>query len=116
MRAKRSRSAITHFLTERSYPEMALLRVRIETGRTHQIRVHLAHKGHPVVGDALYGGKRHKGLPQRLQPILSNLTRIFLHASHLEFIHPVTGDKMALESPLPAELQEILDLLSLGPS
>ena len=79
-------------------PEAARLRCRLETGRTHQIRVHLSAIGHPVVGDAAYGGRR-AGI---------ELDRPFLHAEHLAFAHPVTGAPMAFTSPLPPELDEPL--------
>ena len=79
-------------------PEVARLRCRLETGRTHQIRVHLSAIGHPVVGDAAYGGRR-PGI---------ELDRPFLHAEHLAFAHPVTGAPMAFTAPLPPELDEAL--------
>jgi 23S rRNA pseudouridine1911/1915/1917 synthase len=110
-RAKRTRSAITHYTTEKEYPQMALLRIRIETGRTHQIRVHLAHKGHPIVGDTLYGGNRARNLPQRLRPVIDDLARVFLHATRLEFRHPKSLEWISFESPLPGELDEVLTRL-----
>ncbi len=76
----------------------SLLEVEPKTGRTHQIRVHLAHIGHPIVGDKLYGGKM-------LSP------RQFLHAAYLEFIHPVTGKRIHFESKLPEDLQKVLEKL-----
>jgi 23S rRNA pseudouridine1911/1915/1917 synthase len=79
-------------------PEVARLRCRLETGRTHQIRVHLAAIGHPVVGDGAYGGRR-AGI---------ELDRPFLHAEHLAFAHPVTGEPLEFRSPRPAELDEVL--------
>ena len=97
---------------------MLLLRVRIETGRTHQIRVHMASLGHPVVGDTVYGGAgqltdqsaqasgRRKNDPERLK-----LGRNFLHSARLEFVHPTTGKVMQLEAPLPAELTDFLNRL-----
>ena len=80
-------------------PEVSRVSCRLETGRTHQIRVHLAAIGHPLVGDGTYGGER-SGLV---------LDRPFLHAAHLSFDHPVTGDHLAFDAPLPADLREILD-------
>jgi 23S rRNA pseudouridine1911/1915/1917 synthase len=91
------RDAVTHFEVERAWPELALLAVRLETGRTHQIRVHLAAIGLPVVGDAVYG------VPE---PALG---RQFLHAARLAFPHPFTGERVDVESPLPPELQGYLD-------
>ena len=80
----------------RSPNGVALLRCRLETGRTHQIRVHLVAIGHPVVGDDVYGDGRHPPEP------LGSLDRIFLHATRLGFDHPVTGEHLAFDSPLPA--------------
>jgi 23S rRNA pseudouridine1911/1915/1917 synthase len=90
------RNAVTHFEAERLVGEHALLDVRLETGRTHQIRVHLAAIGLPVVGDSVYG------LPE------PQLGRQFLHAWRLAFPHPVTGEQIEVESILPADLQAAL--------
>ena len=91
------RDAVTHFEVERLYAGHALLRVRLETGRMHQIRVHLAAVDLPVVGDPVYG------VPE------AGLGRQFLHAAGLAFEHPFTGEQLSLESPLPAELEAHLD-------
>ena len=115
------RSAVSHFsVVERlatRYGAFTLVEVRIETGRTHQIRVHAQSLGHPVVGDTLYGAAR------VIKPALSKdsvlrptdasvgLERNFLHAAHLEFVHPHTGKAMAVDAPLPRELEEFLALL-----
>jgi 23S rRNA pseudouridine1911/1915/1917 synthase len=85
-------------------PECSLLECRLETGRTHQVRVHLAAIGHPVVGDATYGGARDQ-LP---------VGRPFLHAATLAFVHPVTGEELRFDEPLPRELQDVLDQLESG--
>jgi 23S rRNA pseudouridine1911/1915/1917 synthase len=85
-------------------PRCSLLTCRLETGRTHQIRVHLSAIGHPVVGDATYGGAR-PSLP---------LERPFLHASRLGFAHPASGAWLTFEDPLPAALQAVLDRLRSG--
>jgi 23S rRNA pseudouridine1911/1915/1917 synthase len=90
------REAVTHFEVERLLERHALLDVRLETGRTHQIRVHLAAIGLPVVGDPIYGVADEQ------------LKRQFLHAWRLVFRHPVTGDPIEVESPLPRELQSAL--------
>jgi 23S rRNA pseudouridine1911/1915/1917 synthase len=90
------REAVTQFEVERLLPRHALLRVRLETGRTHQIRVHLAAIGLPVVGDPVYG------VPD------PELGRQFLHAGGLAFPHPLTGDRVETQSPLPEELQAAL--------
>src|SRR5205085_7820587 len=90
------RAAVTHFEIERMLPRTTLLRVRLETGRTHQIRVHLAAIGHPVCGDPQYGGGPSG---RRL-----GLTRQFLHAAKLAFTHPITGATVLCESNLPVDL------------
>jgi 23S rRNA pseudouridine1911/1915/1917 synthase len=94
------RDAVTHFEIERLLPGHALLRIRLETGRMHQIRVHLAAIDLPVVGDAVYGVAD------------PSLGRQFLHAAGLAFTHPFTDQPLELESPLPPELQGYLDSLS----
>jgi 23S rRNA pseudouridine1911/1915/1917 synthase len=91
------REARTHFELEQALPRASLLRVTLETGRTHQIRVHMAAIGHPVCGDRQYG---HSGL--------YGLERQFLHAARLAFDHPVTGVPVNVESPLPADLAAAL--------
>jgi len=91
------RAAVTHFALERALPRTTLLRVRLETGRTHQIRVHLEAIGHPVCGDPEYG------TPGRL-----GLARQFLHAARLAFPHPAGGPAVDVASPLPADLREAL--------
>jgi 23S rRNA pseudouridine1911/1915/1917 synthase len=122
-----ARSAVSHYEVVRRlktrFGKFTLVRVRIETGRTHQIRVHMASLGHPVVGDSLYGGPgqltdqvasnaatsraaRRKAEPERLR-----LGRNFLHAARLEFKHPRTGKALELEAPLPAELERFLERL-----
>ena len=91
------RAARTHFELERALPGYALLRVTLETGRTHQIRVHLQAIGHPVAGDPEYGKAGELGL-----------TRQFLHAARLAFAHPVTGEPVDVSSPLPPDLAGVL--------
>jgi 23S rRNA pseudouridine1911/1915/1917 synthase len=91
------RAARTHFAIERALPGAALLRVTLETGRTHQIRVHLQAIGHPVAGDPEYG-----------TPGLFGLRRQFLHAARLAFAHPVTGEPVDVSSPLPDDLAAVL--------
>ncbi|HEV2774715.1 MAG TPA: RluA family pseudouridine synthase [Solirubrobacteraceae bacterium] len=91
--ATAAKEAITHFEIERTLPQSTLLRVRLQTGRTHQIRAHMQAIGHPVCGDREYGHKD-----------LYGLERQFLHAARLAFAHPVTGDAVDLASPLPADL------------
>ena len=91
------KAAVTHFELTESLPRTSLLSVRLETGRTHQIRVHLAAIGHPVVGDAGYGGGESG---RRL-----GLARQFLHSARLVFIHPISGEKIVCESKLPVDLR-----------
>jgi 23S rRNA pseudouridine1911/1915/1917 synthase len=119
-----ARTAVSHYEVVKRFAnrfgKFTLVNVRIETGRTHQIRVHMASIGHPVVGDTLYGGSgqltdqvasqaatskaaRRKSEPERLK-----LGRNFLHSARLEFIHPKTDKLLVLEAPLPAELEEFL--------
>ena len=93
----KGRAAVTHYDVLAAGPLASLLRVRIETGRTHQIRVHLAHLGHPVVGDATYGRARH-GLPEDLK-----IQRQMLHAHVLEIVHPRTGHPLVCTAPPPAD-------------
>jgi 23S rRNA pseudouridine1911/1915/1917 synthase len=97
------REARTHFTLERLLPASALLRVALETGRTHQIRVHMAAIGHPVCGDPQYGGAGRYGL-----------TRQFLHAARLAFEHPVTSEPVDVRSPLPADLVQALGRAEAG--
>ena len=122
--SENARSAVTHYEVLRRFStcfgRFTLLRVRIETGRTHQIRVHMASLGHPVAGDTLYGGAgrltsqngggvsgagntRARPEPERLR-----LERNFLHAARLEFEHPVTGKVLELEAPMPEEFNVLL--------
>jgi 23S rRNA pseudouridine1911/1915/1917 synthase len=92
------REARTHFEVRDSFRRDTLLEVRLETGRTHQIRVHMEAIGHPLVGDATYGG------PDRY-----DLGRQFLHSWRLAFPHPVTGEDLAFEAPMPADLERAVD-------
>jgi len=97
----KSREARTHFRVQERFSRHTLLLLELETGRTHQIRVHLRAIGHPIVGDPVYGsGNINRGL---------SLGRQFLHASQLIFTHPATGDVLDLEAPLPEDLQVVLD-------
>jgi 23S rRNA pseudouridine1911/1915/1917 synthase len=106
-KARRARSAVTRITAALHMPGVTLVHVAIQTGRTHQIRVHLSAIGHPIVGDAVYGGLRTR-VPGDLRPVLA-LERPFLHAGRLVFHHPSDGRKMEFEAPLPHDLQLVLD-------
>jgi 23S rRNA pseudouridine1911/1915/1917 synthase len=112
----RGRRAVTHWrLIESFAGEASLVSCRLETGRTHQIRVHMAHMGHSVLGDPLYAtGFKSKAarLPSEAQANLDALSRQALHAAVLGFPHPVTGAPMRFESPLPQALQKLRDALA----
>jgi 23S rRNA pseudouridine1911/1915/1917 synthase len=108
-KARRARSAATRITKALHMPGVSLLHVAISTGRTHQIRVHLSEIGHPIVGDAAYGGVRRRVLAD-LRPVLA-LARPFLHAGRLVFHHPADGRKMEFEAPLPPDLQSVLNLI-----
>jgi 23S rRNA pseudouridine1911/1915/1917 synthase len=105
-RAGRARSAVTRVTWSRDLKGVTLLRVAIATGRTHQIRVHLSAIGHPIVGDALYGGV-HRRVPHPLRAV-SKLTRPFLHAERLAFVHPRTKERLEFTAPLPPDLEAIV--------
>jgi len=98
------REAVSNFQTLEQFAETALVLVGIETGRTHQIRVHMAHLGHPVVGDAVYGRARKNRLP--LAP-----ERQMLHATLLDFVHPTTGKRLSFEAPLFDDMHRLLKRL-----
>jgi 23S rRNA pseudouridine1911/1915/1917 synthase len=99
-KAREGRAALTDFRVIEEFPGFSLLEVRIGTGRTHQIRVHLSAIGHPVVGDTLYGAPAQPALP-----------RLFLHAREVVFTHPSTGRTLAVQAPLPPDLEEQLTAL-----
>ena len=98
--ATNSKDAVTHYSVLMQYEKYAHIRCKLETGRTHQIRVHMKHIGHPVYGDAVYG-KAEKGIAGQC-----------LHAKKIGFIHPVTGAYLEFDSPLPEYFTEILRKLS----
>lgn len=102
----RGKHAVTHYRTLRPLAHAALIECRLETGRTHQVRVHLASIGHPLVGDPVYGRD-----PAPLRPLLKELgfSRQALHAASLGFVHPVTGERLVFSSELPADMEELID-------
>lgn len=110
------RPAITEYEVREILGPFTLLEVRILTGRTHQIRVHLKHLGHPVVGDADYGGARAASLRDaRLRAALEGFDRIALHAHRLEFHHPRSGARMRFQAPLPQDFSGLLEVLRSRP-
>jgi 23S rRNA pseudouridine1911/1915/1917 synthase len=112
VRAPRGRPARSTYRVVEAFDGAALLRVRIATGRTHQIRVHLAAIGHPVAGDETYGGRRRTAARRsEARVALEGLARPALHAARLVFSHPATGERLAFESPLPEDLQALLSAL-----
>ncbi|WP_255553136.1 23S rRNA pseudouridine(1911/1915/1917) synthase RluD [Denitromonas iodatirespirans] len=96
------RDAVTHYTVVSRFADCTLVRCRLETGRTHQIRVHMAHIGHPLVGDPVYGKRR------CLDPILQAFPRQALHATQLGLIHPVSGEAMSWEAPMPDDMQTLI--------
>ena len=92
----------TNYKTREQFPEHSLLELYLETGRTHQIRVHMAHIGHPLVGDTLYGNA---------SPLVE---RHFLHSFHLAFKHPLTGEPLDFRTALPTDLAPALDVVRQG--
>jgi 23S rRNA pseudouridine1911/1915/1917 synthase len=110
----RGRHAVTHWRLERGFAVASLISCRLETGRTHQIRVHLAHIGHPLLGDAVYGGGFKSKAGQLSEPArraLSQLGRQALHAAKLGFVHPATGEELFFQSPPPADLSNLISVL-----
>jgi 23S rRNA pseudouridine1911/1915/1917 synthase len=113
----RGREAITHLEVEERYGIASAVRCRLETGRTHQIRVHMAHRGHPLLGDAVYGaGFRTKAsrLPTDARAALEALGRQALHAAVLGFAHPRTGEEVLFESALPPDMARLREALREG--
>ena len=111
---KDGREAITHYQIENRFGgegwEITKLECRLETGRTHQIRVHMAHIGHPLLGDGVYApgfATKANRLPEPLKSIVAGLNRQALHAAELGFEHPVTGEELLFTAPLPEDLQAL---------
>ncbi|OYV28234.1 MAG: 23S rRNA pseudouridine(1911/1915/1917) synthase [Halothiobacillus sp. 20-54-6] len=106
--------AVTHYRVLQHYGEQTWLRVQLETGRTHQIRVHMAHIRYPVIGDPVYGGRPR--IPNRASTALIDVLRHFerqaLHARYLTLAHPVTGEVMRFEAPLPDDMRDLMALLT----
>ncbi|MEO0575596.1 MAG: 23S rRNA pseudouridine(1911/1915/1917) synthase RluD [Pseudomonadota bacterium] len=107
------RTAVTHYRMEERFVAHTMIRVTLETGRTHQIRVHFAHLRHPLVGDQLYGG-RHRipaGNDQPMLDAIRGFRRQALHAARLTFAHPVNGEEVSIAAPVPQDLQTLADVL-----
>lgn len=113
--AKGGKHAVTHYQTiEKFKNEAALIKCRLETGRTHQIRVHMTSAGHSLIGDKVYGKSRKlavKNAPEEAEIFINMFPRQALHAQSLGFVHPGTGERMFFEAPLPVDLQELLQAL-----
>ena len=107
-REGRGKHAITHYRTIERLRGAAMVECRLETGRTHQVRVHMHHIGHPLIGDPVYGRER-KGFKSILETL--GFERQALHAKSLGFIHPVSGERLMFQSALPADMQELLSRL-----
>ncbi len=106
--------AVTHYRLERRFKRHTLIRVKLETGRTHQIRVHMAHINYPLVGDQVYGGRFQlpAGCSEKLAQALRDFKRQALHAAKLGLEHPVSGEYCEWEQPLPADMQQLLSVLA----
>ncbi|WP_028491382.1 23S rRNA pseudouridine(1911/1915/1917) synthase RluD [Thioalkalivibrio sp. ALE19] len=105
--------ATTHYRVAERFRGHTLLNARLETGRTHQIRVHMAHLRHPLVGDPVYGGRPRpvRGMDESAREVVNGFRRQALHAARLEFRHPATGEPQAFEAPLPADFASLLEVL-----
>lgn len=110
------RQAITHYAVKKKYQHFTLLDVTLMTGRTHQIRVHMAHINHPVVGDPLYGGQARipAGLNDELRHFVKQFRRQALHACTLSFIHPHTQENLTFTAPLPDDFQSLITSLEIN--
>ena len=107
------RPAVTHYRVLKRFRAHTLVRAELETGRTHQIRVHLSHIGYPIVGDPEYGGRRRlpAGASPELVAALEGFRRQALHAARLKLEHPVSGKEMAWEAPLPGDMEALLKVM-----
>lgn len=106
------RRAITDYAVTERLRHASVLRCTLHTGRTHQIRLHLKHLGHPIVGDPVYSGPQWRGIPdKRLQKAISTFPRQALHAERITFVHPRSGETIRVESPLPDDMRGLIDAL-----
>ncbi len=110
VRGNNGKPAVSHYRVEQRFPFHTLVRVSLETGRTHQIRVHMAHIRHPIIGDPVYGGRLiiPKGCSEGLRQVLRGFRRQALHATRLSLVHPQGGETMSWEAPLPDDMQQLL--------
>ncbi len=108
------RESVTHYRVIKRFRALTHVRVQLETGRTHQIRVHLAHAGYPIVGDRVYGGRLTlpKGASEELRTALREFPRQALHAARLRLAHPTTGRPLECLAPLPADMRQLLAVLA----
>ena len=107
------KDAVTHFTVREKYKNHSLIDVQLETGRTHQIRVHLAHLRYPLLGDQVYGGRLAipKGVSVELEQLIRAFKRQALHARRLSFAHPISGEAMSFTADLPADLIQMIEVL-----
>ena len=106
------RAAITDYEVAERLRYVSLVRCRLRTGRTHQIRVHMKHLGHPIVGDPVYSGPQWRGIPdKKVQKLLSSLERQMLHAARITFAHPTSGISMTFEAPLPEDFAKVIEAM-----
>jgi 23S rRNA pseudouridine1911/1915/1917 synthase len=111
--ATHGRTALTHWRVRQRYGKFTLLDVEIKTGRTHQIRIHMAYMNTPVVGDEIYNeGRDNTVMDHYVRNAIASMPRFFLHAEKLSFTHPKTGERLEFVQPLPAELTDFLEFLS----
>lgn len=112
--SRRGKEAITHYRVEQRFRLHTLIRVKLETGRTHQIRVHMAHVRFPLLGDPVYGGRfqMSPGCNERLENALRNFKRQALHAAKLGLVHPVTEEYCEWQQPLPDDMTDMLEALA----
>jgi 23S rRNA pseudouridine1911/1915/1917 synthase len=104
----KGRHAVTHFKTVETFESTALVECTLETGRTHQVRVHMTHIGHPLIGDSVYSNRQN---PYKIGPNQSKFERQALHAASLGFIHPISGEMLRFDSDLPEDMQLLLSAL-----
>jgi 23S rRNA pseudouridine1911/1915/1917 synthase len=107
------KESLTHYRVEERFRAHTLVRVQLETGRTHQIRVHMAHQHIPIVGDPVYGGRLRlpAGAGSELQEQLAGFRRQALHAARLSLMHPSSGETVSWESALPRDMERLIEAL-----